>query len=108
MYIKEMEEQVIALIPENEKQALRLPNEYPFILHAGRHMQYNANTLMRNPEWNNGKRACTIAMHPDDAHSLHFIDGQDDSECYIGKKERSPTGKSSIIFGNGRHNLAQI
>ena len=45
------------------------------ILNAGRHMDYNANTLMRNPEWNQGKRACTVAVHPGDAVSLDLLDG---------------------------------
>ena len=45
------------------------------ILNAGRHMDYNANTLMRNPEWNRGKRACTVAVHGDDAASLGLQEG---------------------------------
>jgi anaerobic selenocysteine-containing dehydrogenase len=36
----------------------------------------NANTLMRNPAWNEGKRACTMAMHPADAAALQLKDGQ--------------------------------
>jgi len=31
---------------------------------------------MRNPEWNAGKRACTIDISPDDAESLGLSDGQ--------------------------------
>ena len=46
------------------------------ILNAGRHMRYNINTLMRNPEWNQGKRACTVAVNPKDAETLGLIDGQ--------------------------------
>jgi anaerobic selenocysteine-containing dehydrogenase len=42
----------------------------------GRHMDYNANTGMRNPAWNEGKRACTSIMHPDDAEQYGFQDGQ--------------------------------
>ncbi len=76
LLIEELEDEAVALNAENEKKLLTLPKEYPFLLNAGRHMQYNANTLMRNPEWNAGKRACTIAMHPDDAAALGFIDGQ--------------------------------
>ncbi|MCF8128432.1 MAG: molybdopterin-dependent oxidoreductase [Deltaproteobacteria bacterium] len=59
----------------SEKEGLRLPVKFPMILNAGRHMDYNANTLMRNPEWNRGKRACTVAVHPDDAVSLDLMDG---------------------------------
>lgn len=76
VYIEELQAGVLALQAESERKALIPQAEYPFILHAGRHMQYNANTLMRNPEWNAGKRACTIAMHPDDAVALKLVDGQ--------------------------------
>ena len=31
---------------------------------------------MRNPEWNKGRRACTLAMNPSDATSLELKDGQ--------------------------------
>jgi anaerobic selenocysteine-containing dehydrogenase len=43
---------------------------------AGRHISVNANTLMRNPAWNEGKRACTLTMHPADADALQLSDGQ--------------------------------
>jgi anaerobic selenocysteine-containing dehydrogenase len=43
---------------------------------AGRHIVMNANTLMRDPAWVEGKRACTLAMHPDDADALGLRDGQ--------------------------------
>lgn len=40
-------------------------------------MDYNANTIMRNPAWNEGKsRACTLMMHPGDATALGLSDGQ--------------------------------
>ncbi len=74
--IEELQDELMTLEAESERRALSLPADYPFILHAGRHMQYNANTLMRNPEWNAGKRACTIAMHPGDAKAMGLIDGQ--------------------------------
>ena len=76
VYIPELEEMVQKLDASHELEALKLPDGFPLILSAGRHMQYNANTLMRNPAWNNGKKACTIAMHPGDAEVLGFIDGQ--------------------------------
>jgi len=43
---------------------------------AGRHWDVNANTQMRDPEWNKGRRACTVTMHPDDAEAYGFSDGQ--------------------------------
>lgn len=74
--IPELAQEAQALNADAEAQALRLPAAYPLILNAGRHMQYNANTLMRNPEWNHGKRACTVAVHADDAQILGLTDGQ--------------------------------
>lgn len=71
-----MEEEVIAMSPEQEQKALTPDTEFPLILHAGRHMQYNANTFMRNPDWNEGKRACTMAMNPCDTDDLGLKDGQ--------------------------------
>jgi anaerobic selenocysteine-containing dehydrogenase len=43
---------------------------------AGRHMDTNANTDMRDPKWNEGRRACTLAMHHRDADALGLADGQ--------------------------------
>ena len=77
VFIPELEEGVLALTPEKEAADLKMPAGFPLVLNAGRHMKYNINTLMRNPAWNEGKRACTIAMNPADAAALKFSDGQD-------------------------------
>lgn len=61
---------------QGERKAITLDSAYPLILMAGRHMDMNANTLMRDPSWNKDRRACTLAMHPSDADSLGLIDGQ--------------------------------
>jgi len=45
---------------------------YPFIMSSGRHMDYNANTSLRDPAWNKEKRACTAIMHPGDAEEFGF------------------------------------
>ena len=74
--IPEMEEEAGKLDARSEAEALRMTDEFPYILNAGRHTKYNANTLMRNPEWNQGKRACTIAVSPQDAEGLSLRDGQ--------------------------------
>ncbi|HBV89345.1 MAG TPA: molybdopterin dinucleotide-binding protein [Desulfosporosinus sp.] len=76
LYIPEVEEWVYSITPESESEQLQADEAYPFILMAGRHMDMNANTLMRNPEWNKGRRACTLAMHPDDAVRLGLNDQQ--------------------------------
>ena len=76
IYIPELEEQGESLDAAGEAEDLILPAEFPLILNAGRHMKYNANTLMRNPEWNKDKRACTVAVNPVDAETLGLCDGQ--------------------------------
>jgi len=76
VYIPELEEQTKDLDAESEAADLKMPDAFPLILNAGRHMSYNANTLMRNPEWNRGKRACTVAVNPADAETLGLNDGQ--------------------------------
>ena len=64
------------LSPDQEAAALAHDPDFPLILMAGRHVRTNANTLMRNPDWNRGRRACTLAMHADDAATLKLADGQ--------------------------------
>ncbi|GAB6146541.1 molybdopterin-containing oxidoreductase family protein [Desulfocicer niacini] len=76
VYVPELEKEARELNAAIEAMDLELPTEYPLILNAGRHMKYNMNTLMRNPEWNRGKRACTVAVNPADASSLGITDGQ--------------------------------
>jgi anaerobic selenocysteine-containing dehydrogenase len=76
LFIPELEERLLALTPQQEADALRLPESLPLVLNAGRHMKFNINTLMRNPEWNAGKRACTVAMSTADAGALNLKDGQ--------------------------------
>lgn len=76
IHIPELADQGKSLDAITEEADLNLSKEYPLILNAGRHMDFNSNTLMRNPEWNKGKRACTIAINPEDARTMNFTDGQ--------------------------------
>ncbi len=76
LLIPEMEDWVKSINPEREEIALASAKEYPLLLSAGRHSSNNANTLMRNPVWNKGRRACTLIMNPKDAEPLNFEDGQ--------------------------------
>lgn len=76
VYVPELETQTTALDAASEANDLTLPEGFPLILNAGRHTRYNINTLMRNPEWNKGKRACTVSVNPTDAASLGLSDGQ--------------------------------
>jgi anaerobic selenocysteine-containing dehydrogenase len=88
--IPELVDPVRALNAESEAAALELPDAFPLILNAGRHMRANANTLMRNPEWNRGRRACTVAMNPADANGLDLADGQ---EVRVTTRAGSETGE---------------
>lgn len=76
LYIPEVEEWVESITPESEARLLQADEQYPLILLAGRHIDENANNLMRDPEWNRGRRACTLAMNPEDAKGLDLRDGQ--------------------------------
>jgi len=76
VYIPEMEDLAESLDAVSEAEDLKMPDEFPLILNAGRHMDTNANTLMRNPEWNKGRRACTVAVSARDAEVFGLSDGQ--------------------------------
>ena len=75
--VPEMKDWIHEIDPAMESKKLKEDaEEYPFIMSSGRHMDYNANTQMRDPVWNKGKRACTAIMNPEDAEKLGFSDGQ--------------------------------
>ncbi len=76
VFIPELEEQARKLDATSEIKGLKMPPGFPLVLNAGRHMDTNMNTLMRNPDWNKGKRACTVAISPEDATQLALNDGQ--------------------------------
>jgi anaerobic selenocysteine-containing dehydrogenase len=62
--------------PAKEAEALELDPAFPFILSSGNHMDTNANSAMRDPVWNEGKRACSLYMNPRDAKENGLKDGQ--------------------------------
>ena len=75
--VSEMADWIQEIDPAIESEKLKEDEEeYPFIMSSGRHMDYNANTQMRDPAWNRGKRVCTAIMHPGDAEKFGFNDGQ--------------------------------
>ncbi|MBP7138930.1 MAG: molybdopterin-dependent oxidoreductase, partial [Syntrophaceae bacterium] len=74
LFIPELIDELNTVEAAREEAALRLPADFPLILMAGRHTDKNANTLMRDPAWNEGKRACTLVMHPEDAAALNLKD----------------------------------
>jgi anaerobic selenocysteine-containing dehydrogenase len=68
-----MESWVKEVIPGAEETRL-LDKDYPMVLMAGNHMERVANTIMRDPAWNMGKRPCTLRIHPKDAEELGMKD----------------------------------
>lgn len=77
LFAPEMDEWIAEVTPEAERAQLDLSGEFPLVLNAGRHKPENANTLMRDPAWYAGRRACTLAMHPEDATDLGMADGEE-------------------------------
>ena len=76
LYNSEVDDWIRKLTPVDEEEQIKVDERFPLILMAGRHMDMNANTMMRDPAWNEGRRACTLAMNPTDAESLGFKDRQ--------------------------------
>jgi anaerobic selenocysteine-containing dehydrogenase len=74
IHFPEMESWVKEVTPASEEAQL-VNKDYPMILMAGNHMEMVANTIMRDPAWNEGRRPCTMRIHPDDAKGLGVADG---------------------------------
>ena len=69
LYIEEMESWMGEIEPGKEEQSLNNA-DYPFVLVAGRHFPYTANSIMRDPEWNGRKQVCNLLMSEEDARAL--------------------------------------
>jgi anaerobic selenocysteine-containing dehydrogenase len=74
IHFPEMESWVKEVTPAAE-EAEFVNKDYPMVLMAGNHMEMVANTIMRDPAWNEGRRPCTLRIHPDDAKELGIEDG---------------------------------
>ena len=55
LQIPELLEELQGIDPPKEKAALTMDTKFPLVLMAGRHTSMNANTLMRDPAWNEGE-----------------------------------------------------
>ena len=75
-YNMEVNDWIKKINPVDEEEQLKSDERFPLILMAGRHIDVNANTGMRDPAWNRGKRACTLAINPSDAEALGIVDKQ--------------------------------
>jgi anaerobic selenocysteine-containing dehydrogenase len=76
VFIPELSGWVQEITPENETIALEKSRGFPLVLMAGQHMDTNANTLMRDPAWNEGRRACVLCVHPRDAEKYGLADAR--------------------------------
>jgi len=76
LFIPELADWVRSIDAESEEKSLVADDEYPLILTAGRHFDYNANTIMRDPAWNKDRLVCTMLMHPSDAEKFGVKDGE--------------------------------
>jgi anaerobic selenocysteine-containing dehydrogenase len=74
LHIEEMESWMGEIEPAREAQSLK-NGPYPFVLLAGRHFPYTANTIMKDPDWNSRKSVCTLLMSEDDAVALGIRKG---------------------------------
>ncbi|HUL23783.1 MAG TPA: molybdopterin dinucleotide binding domain-containing protein, partial [Thermodesulfobacteriota bacterium] len=68
-----MESWVKEVTPGTEEAQLA-NKSYPMVLMAGNHMEMVANTIMRDPAWNEERRPCTMRIHPKDAEELAIKD----------------------------------
>ena len=75
IHFPEMESWVKEVKPSSEEAQLA-NKDYPLVLMAGNHMEMVANTIMRDPAWNESKRACTMRIHPNDAAEIGIADGE--------------------------------
>ncbi len=103
IFIPELETEAMNLEAAAEAEELKTPARYPLILNAGRHMDYNANSLMRNPEWNEGKRACTVAVNPVDAEAIGLEDGRQvkvttEAACVTGELQVSDQVRPGMVL----------
>lgn len=76
LLIPELADWVLGLDAGSETAALEPDPRYPLVLMAGNHVNITANTQLRDPAWNKGRRVSTLAVNPRDAESLGLVDGR--------------------------------
>ena len=95
LYIEELESWMNEIAPDKEEQSLRNA-EYPFVLVAGRHFPFTANTIMRDPDWNSRKQVCTLLVSKEDARGLGVKDGAEVWVTTEASRARVPVEVSAI------------
>jgi len=76
LYIEELAGWMEEIDPELEAAALKNAS-FPMVLVAGRHFPYTANSIMRDPAWNDHEPVCTLLMNPEDAQALNIHNGEE-------------------------------
>jgi len=95
LYIEEMADWVREIEPEAEKAAINRA-DFPLVLVAGRHFPYTANSIMRDPAWNEHKTACTAIMNEKDVNALGIEEGEDAWVTTEASRVRIPVEISDI------------
>ncbi len=81
--VKHPEQKIHLVIPElileirdleTERQQ-EVTSAYPFILAAGERRDYNANQIVRHPEWRKVDEDGALRIHPEDAAEAGVVDG---------------------------------
>ncbi|MBP5240085.1 MAG: molybdopterin-dependent oxidoreductase, partial [Oscillospiraceae bacterium] len=76
LWCEEIDRALKQITPEKEEAALRLRDGCNMILSAGRHSEGGMNSSMRNPATWQYRNTYTLAMNPEDAKEMGFVDGQ--------------------------------
>ncbi|MBT8139783.1 MAG: molybdopterin-dependent oxidoreductase [Gammaproteobacteria bacterium] len=74
LYIAEMCEW-LDMLPQKAQRDAERDKAYPFNLMAGERRSYNANTILRNPEWRKKDKSGALKMNPSDAARLGIANG---------------------------------
>jgi anaerobic selenocysteine-containing dehydrogenase len=98
IHFPEMESWVREVKPSVEEVSLA-NKHFPMVLMAGNHMEMVANTIMRDPAWNEGRRPCTMRIHPVDAKELGIADGE---EAFVETEAGSITVEAEITDSSHR------
>lgn len=98
LHIEEMEGWMGEITPEKEKRALE-NTQYRLVLAAGRHFPHTANTIMRDPAWNDDKPVCTFLVSGKDSRSLGVKDGEEAWLITETSRVRVPVEVSDIPCG---------
>jgi anaerobic selenocysteine-containing dehydrogenase len=107
LHVPEFGDWIQEINPADEEAQLKTDDRFPLILIAGRHMDMNANTNMRDPAWNKDRRACTLAINPADAEKYGFSNGQrvkittEAGEETIEVEVTKTTRKGQVIIPHG-------